>query len=175
MLVDAVEKAKAMKDIFFDKNGLTFLTSDCFNRYLDLRTKGFIEEENIEDASFAEHGIDTFLNNNGLLSTVDFVNSYVRELMLELYANLLLSTIDSKRKLFQKVYVRGYWYEINPVLIQNVLNSYNRNTVELEESLDETFVVNTNNIYQSWHEKGSIRAFSLSIVYVVFFKITTRN
>ncbi|KAK5825945.1 hypothetical protein PVK06_020834 [Gossypium arboreum] len=100
MLVDVVENPRAIKDIL-----------------LAFRTKEFTGDKTIEDACFAKHRIDTMLINSSILSNVALLKLCVRELVLEFYANLLLSITDIRSKLFQKVYVRGHWYEFNPVLI----------------------------------------------------------
>lgn len=54
MLIDAVEKEKAKDKVLLAKKDQVFLTLNCLNRYMALRTKGFINEQNIKDASFVE-------------------------------------------------------------------------------------------------------------------------
>ncbi|PPS02666.1 hypothetical protein GOBAR_AA17998 [Gossypium barbadense] len=65
------------------KKDLVFLTQNCLSKYIALRTKSFIKEQNIEDASFVEQDIDTFLTNSGLIGIV-------------------LSITGSRSKLYQK-------------------------------------------------------------------------
>ncbi|PPS07260.1 hypothetical protein GOBAR_AA13400 [Gossypium barbadense] len=89
ILVDAVEKEKVEDEVLLAKKNQVFLTLNCLNIYMALRKKGLIKEQNIKDAS-------------GLMGTVAFFKPYVRELVLEFYANLLSSITDSRRKLFQK-------------------------------------------------------------------------
>ncbi|KAK5835323.1 hypothetical protein PVK06_011011 [Gossypium arboreum] len=134
-----------------------------------------MEEQNIEDTNLAEQDIETFLKNNGLLATTSFMKPYVRVLILEFYANLQLSIIDSRRKLYQKVYGKSRWYEFNQELIQKVLKCFNRNMVELDKSLDATTIDIINNIFQYWLKKESIRDSLLFIIYVALFAIETRN
>ncbi|KAK5770967.1 hypothetical protein PVK06_047132 [Gossypium arboreum] len=54
MFADTVAKEKVEEEVFLPKRDLVFLAQNCLNRYMTLRTKGFIEVLNIEGISFVE-------------------------------------------------------------------------------------------------------------------------
>ncbi|PPR93956.1 hypothetical protein GOBAR_AA26715 [Gossypium barbadense] len=82
-----------------------YITTASSKRYVSLTKNNIIEEQNIDEKSFGDHAINSILEKNGLLISTRFVKHYVKQVVLDFYANLLQNVSDPTIKFCHKVYV----------------------------------------------------------------------
>ncbi|XP_024025805.1 uncharacterized protein LOC112092857 [Morus notabilis] len=133
-----------------------------------------LSERLVHDAEFKEIGVFELLKEQNLLGTVTKVQPFVKNVVLEFYANLVKEINNPAIDMFHKVFVRGHFFDFSPAVINEFLESHHP-VVDFEADYDVIIAEITANVRCKWPPAKSFPALVLSLKYSVLHKIALKN
>lgn len=110
-----------------------FYTYDAYSAFKSMSSRDFKSEKKADLKSFEEYGMDLFLKDRGLWTTVSNVHGFEVNVVREFYSNILKEVSDESSKMFGKVYVRGNMYDFSPASINKFTGLERVDTIIYDE------------------------------------------
>ena len=166
------DSEKAKYDNFFSDESLALWDYVC--------KRPFLVEHFIDDQSYAEFGMVTFLKEYKLYKVASFAKGFRPVLVHEFFSNLSSHVSDSTSGWYHQVYVRGQMVPFSPEVINKILGRSVglKSSAFLEDFPTDFDLISyeiTGKKVVSWPNDSRFPASSLTLKYYVLYKIAMNN
>ncbi|KAL3623035.1 hypothetical protein CASFOL_031851 [Castilleja foliolosa] len=157
----------------FVPHSTKFLTAEAESRFDALKKRSMIDERRIMVDVFKKHNLVDFFEARGMLATVSTAVPFVRDIIVEFYANLVPQVCEKGSASYGKVYVRGNIYTFTPEKINLLMGTDDYQGTSAVDNMDEAITFLTRGKVSKWEEQLS--AAKLTSLYSVLHKIAVFN
>lgn len=153
-----------------------FYTYDAYSDFNSMSSRDFKSEKKADLKSFEEYGMDLFLKDRGLWTTVSNVHGFEVNVVREFYSNILKEFSDESSKNFGKVYVRGNMYDFSPACINKFTGLEGvESDIMIDDEVEGSMILDelTGGKVKEW--TSNLAASQLTWKYAVLHKIAVFN
>ncbi|KAL3640789.1 hypothetical protein CASFOL_015757 [Castilleja foliolosa] len=150
-----------------------FLTVGSEASFKDLQSRSMICEKRLMVDVFEKFNLVEFFRARGVYATVTTAVPFVREIVLEFYANLLPQVCKVNSVSYGKVFVRGKFYTFTPEKINLLMGTENCQGTSTVVNMDDAISLLTHGKITKWKEQ--LPAAKLTSFFSVLHKIAVFN
>ncbi|GFP80750.1 hypothetical protein PHJA_000218300 [Phtheirospermum japonicum] len=154
----------------FSKKFLIDEAAELFDVY---QTRHLIAERKVPLDLFERHNLIAYLRFHGMFFTVSTAIPFVRDIVLEFYANMLSSIADLSSLNYGKVFLRGKVFAFTPDLIDDLFGTTTHRGNFSVDDIDEVVSFLSGGMVHSWFEQ--LPSTRLSSLYSIMHKVALCN
>ena len=136
--------------------------------------RSFIAERAIHLGQFEKIGLIEFFEKHKLLISITKILLFVKQVVMEFYANLATGMFDPSSEKYGKAIVRGVTFEFTPAIINAYLDSA-RVTASFTSDYDEIVKEITGGIRTAWRRDKLFPSSQLTSKYAILERLSLYN